>query len=533
MSKSKYFRRSIILFLLPLFFLILSNPTYAKTLSAPHIKQLPELPRGCEVTSLSMMLQHAGVKVGKMELAKQIHKVPFKSNGLNGNPYDGFVGNMYTFSQPGLGVYNGPIQDLAENYLPNRVVNLTGYDFSYIYRMLDKGMPVWVITNSWFNQLPSSQFVTWQTSKGPLKVTYREHSVLITGYDANYIYINDPLYHKPNRAVNKKNFIASWNQMGKQAISYYPKKSNWYIDTINHKSNNQIQALASHNILNDTKNGFYQPNREVKKTEANSLFARLEGQKSNLMATTGSLTRAELSVYIAQTFDVPKFEKITLPDVPVNHKAHSAIQSVVSLNIIPAKTDGSFKPNQPVTKAEMAVALSKAISLYWYRDTIDHWACDPISYLKRRGLISGVSSTKFAPNEPITRAQAAVLIDRALKIQVNPFKKLSFTDVKPTNPAYTSIAKIVQLGYMEKTSAFRPNEPLKRDEMAKLFSGSFGLKSSENPIAYKDVQASSKYYDSIQALAAARVISTNSLFNPNKNLTRAQFAGILANLLQK
>jgi uncharacterized protein YvpB len=531
---SKRFKKSIILLLFSLPLLISTNHTYAKTITAPHIKQLPELPRGCEVTSLAMMIQQAGVGVGKMELAKEVREVPFKANGLKGNPYDGFVGNMYTFSQPGLGVYNGPIQELAEKYLPNRVVNLTGYDFSYVYKMLDKGVPVWVITNSWFSHLPSSQFTTWQTSSGPLKITYREHSVLVTGYDDNYIYVNDPLYHKANRAVKKAEFIAAWNQMGKQAISYYPKNADWYIDTIHHPNNNQIQALTSYGLLTDTKNGFYQPNKIVDRTQAEKIFTKLHGQKVGLVAAnTESFTRAELSQFIVQTFDVPYLEKVTISDVPIDHKNYSAIQSVASFKIIPTKSDGTFKPNQAVTKAEIAAALSKAINYFWYKDTVTHWARKEISYLKRKNLVNGITSTKFGPDQPISRAQAAVIIDRALKIKVDPLKKLSFTDVKPTDPAYASISKIVQLGLIEKTQAFEPNKPMKRKEMALLFSKGFDLVPSEKPIVFQDVKTKSKYYESIQALAATRVISTDGSFNPEKDLTRAQFASILAKLLQK
>jgi uncharacterized protein YvpB len=209
---------------LSLVFLLCTDQTDAKTiLNAPLIQQKPELPRGCEVTSLAMLLQHAGVKVDKMTLAKQIKKVPFKQNGLYGNPFEGFVGDMYTFKKSGYGVYYPPIYELAQKYIQDRAVNLSGKDIKTIYQFIDRGSPVWVIVNAKFQKLPSSEFRIWNTKRGKISITYWEHSVLITGYDERYVYVNDPSYPRKNRAVNRKNFEAAWIQMGKQAITYLPK----------------------------------------------------------------------------------------------------------------------------------------------------------------------------------------------------------------------------------------------------------------------------------------------------------------------
>ncbi|WLR55508.1 C39 family peptidase [Mesobacillus subterraneus] len=198
----------------------------SKQLYAPIVRQMPELNRGCEVTSLSMMLGSAGISSNKMTLALQVKKdpTPYRKIGLNiyfGNPNYGFVGDMYSFSKPGFGVFNGPIEELANQYMPNRVVNLTGQSFDEVLNYVSAGHPVWVITTSWFKPVPDQYWQTWHTPQGQIRITMKEHSVLITGYDAKYVYFNDPLDGKKNKAVPLSQFIGGWKQYGSQAISYY------------------------------------------------------------------------------------------------------------------------------------------------------------------------------------------------------------------------------------------------------------------------------------------------------------------------
>lgn len=185
----------------------------------PHISQLPELQRGCEVTSLSMLLQYEGIATDKMTLAKKIYKIPFRdANYVRGNPYDGFVGDIYTFSKSGYGVYHGPVANLAETFLPGKIKDVTGQPFQAVTALLDSGSPVWVIINSTFAPLPESEFTTWKTNTGDVKITYSEHSVVIVGYDENYLYINDPLGSSGYKPVSRKAFEQAWIQMGSQAI---------------------------------------------------------------------------------------------------------------------------------------------------------------------------------------------------------------------------------------------------------------------------------------------------------------------------
>ncbi|WP_442602256.1 C39 family peptidase [Paenibacillus sp. KN14-4R] len=192
-----------------------------RQLDVPLVYQMPELPRGCEVTSLTMLLQFAGVNVGKMELASNMPKIPFMDDDLHGDMNEGFVGDMYSFDNPGLGVYSDAVFKLGSSYLPNQLVNVTGKDMKDLYTMIDHGSPVWVITNGSYAELPESSFQTWDTANGPVKVTYREHSVVMTGYDKDYIYINDPLGNASK--VRKYDFEQAWIQMGRQAIGLTPQ----------------------------------------------------------------------------------------------------------------------------------------------------------------------------------------------------------------------------------------------------------------------------------------------------------------------
>jgi uncharacterized protein YvpB len=193
-------------------------------LDVPWIGQNPELPRGCEVTSLAMLARDAGLPVRKTGLASQIAKVPYLSDGLHGNPNDGFVGDMYTLKKPGYGVYHAPVMSLARRHLGSRAIDLSGPNTT-LYTLLThvaRHRPVWVITNATFAPLPSSAFETWRTSSGNVRITWQEHSVVITGYDAGHIYINDPLdgQHGKNKRVDRTNFRLAWEQMGRQAITY-------------------------------------------------------------------------------------------------------------------------------------------------------------------------------------------------------------------------------------------------------------------------------------------------------------------------
>jgi len=192
-------------------------------LTAPAIRQHPELPAGCEIVSLTMLLQYAGIDKNKMEMAEEMPKdaTPLQrsANGTIthwGDPNTGFVGDVYGKSR-GFSIYHKGLFPLLAQYIPT-AVDLTGEPFERLEEHISNGAPVVAWTTINF-QTPT-RWVTWESANGPIHGTFSVHAVLLVGYDEHYVYANDPWTGQQNVKVDKERFLATWETMGKQALSY-------------------------------------------------------------------------------------------------------------------------------------------------------------------------------------------------------------------------------------------------------------------------------------------------------------------------
>jgi len=191
-----------------------------KLIDVPIVCQLPELKNGCEVTSLTMVLQWAKINANKMTLASQIAKDPTPYSVVNGvihwgNPNVGFVGDI-TGNAIGFGVYHGPVLKLAQQY--HGAVDLSGQSFEQILTHVTAGYPVWVITSFSFAPVPADQWHEVISPEGTYQMTYNEHSVVITGFTNEFVWINDPYANIKNRQLSRGPFEAAWVQFGNQSI---------------------------------------------------------------------------------------------------------------------------------------------------------------------------------------------------------------------------------------------------------------------------------------------------------------------------
>ena len=97
------------------------------------------------------------------------------------------------------------------------------------------------------------------------------------------------------------------------------------------------------------------------------------------------------------------------------------VDTLVSLGVVNGYTDGSFKPNDTVTRAEMAKMIyvlrtgNSDASAYnddysTFADIKGHWARGYIKYCQSLGIIAGQSATKFAPDQTVTAQEAAKML---------------------------------------------------------------------------------------------------------------------------
>ena len=116
--------------------------------------------------------------------------------------------------------------------------------------------------------------------------------------------------------------------------------------------------------------------------------------------------------------------------------------------------DGTFKPNEAMTRAQFASMMANYLKLEEGNNPIDfkdvkenYWAKDAINTLSSHGIMVGKSKDEFKPNDKITRAEAATIFNKVLDRKINKsfldkYSKNPFDDVKRDHWAYYQIIEI-------------------------------------------------------------------------------------------
>ncbi|TBL73953.1 cadherin-like beta sandwich domain-containing protein [Paenibacillus thalictri] len=163
----------------------------------------------------------------------------------------------------------------------------------------------------------------------------------------------------------------------------------------------EIRNAVASGWVSGYPDGSFHPEREVTRAEFVQLLAKALGW------TEGAAS------------DVPNYTDLD----NIGLWARPAIAAAVQQGIINGYEDGSFRPDRPLTRAEMAVFVTKTLGLataanssasFADNASIPAWVMPYIAKAVDQGLVNGLDNNRFAPDDTATRAQAVVIISRLL-----------------------------------------------------------------------------------------------------------------------
>ncbi|MFE8696455.1 S-layer homology domain-containing protein [Cytobacillus sp. FJAT-53684] len=149
-------------------------------------------------------------------------------------------------------------------------------------------------------------------------------------------------------------------------------------------------------------------------------------------------------------------------DVNTSHWAAAALTSLRDKGIIDGNEQTVYQPEKIINRAEVAKMLSLAFKLNTDNLTgsqfsdvpQSHWAYKHIMAASEKGFFSGYKGNTFKPDEPITRAEVASLFVRAFQLQHNG-TNTAFSDLPTNHWAYQDIQKLtannIAAGYTDQT----------------------------------------------------------------------------------
>lgn len=194
----------------------------------------------------------------------------------------------------------------------------------------------------------------------------------------------------------------------------------------------------------------------------------------------------------------------------------------------------------PFSRSSKALAFSDLSSA--------HWAYEAIMDMVNRGIMSGYPDGTFKPNNPVQRAETAVILANVFNLEPVDSKKSSFVDVSKSHWAYSHIEAINNTKLMSETiinNQFTPNKNLTRISFVPIQVRALGMKYfAENISEQEKSETMQQFSDQYQVPYWARGFLTiavkagsmsgypNKTFRPRNDVTRAEIASLIYEMLR-
>ena len=179
----------------------------------------------------------------------------------------------------------------------------------------------------------------------------------------------------------------------------------------------------------------------------------INGYPDNTVRPNNPITRAEAASIFFRLLTAEEKNNtfpVVFSDVRSGAWYTQAVNYLASIEIITGYPDGTFRPDRPISRAEFAAIASRFDNLAQtssnaFSDISNHWAVSLINSAYAKGWISGFPDGTFRPTQNITRAEVVTVVNRMLDRRVLlediPAGIKAFTDIASNHWAYTDIVE--------------------------------------------------------------------------------------------
>ena len=198
----------------------------------------------------------------------------------------------------------------------------------------------------------------------------------------------------------------------------------YVLDTTEHKiTKNDFSTSRSAAIRNaETVRNYRSSTPDV--LNGDDHYAYVVGYSDGAVRPNANISRAEVATIFFRLLkdsvrDGNLLTSNTYTDVPDSYWANTAISTMTGLGYVQGRSTTTFAPQSPITRAEFATICArfdtgKSSGTQTFSDIKGHWAQSYIERAAELGWIKGFEDGTFRPNDCITRAQAMTMINRVL-----------------------------------------------------------------------------------------------------------------------
>ena len=172
------------------------------------------------------------------------------------------------------------------------------------------------------------------------------------------------------------------------------------------------------------------------------------------------------------TSTLPQF---VFTDVESSNKYAMALMYLKENHVVGGYTDGSFKPYNPISRAELMKILVEGIGrnpnaesyVGCFPDVTDQWFARYVCFAKVKGWISGYSDGTFKPDAKVSKAEAIKMLLEVFEIDVSNYEGSPYSDVAQKDWFSSYIGTAMALGLLEEDGVFyRPLAEITRGQIS-------------------------------------------------------------------